>query len=251
MKKTILSVISCLSISLNSYALEPLYDTELQSIDGQAGADLNLLLSLNHTPQRGGNASSNTNILAFNPEVTPQFDTSYCTANKLEYCRLAIGINNRSVDLSTVNGQQVQTSRGDNNGHKQWVVLKGIQGTIHIPKLGLDGTDISYGSITNKAALLFSFDPKAPIKIRNLGFQSISLETDSLAAEALGNVAGYLKADKYTAAEGAFDANNPVTGTAREKGFLGVNMNTNLSIAGTIKMFSCAPSGDPMGHPRC
>lgn len=250
MKKNIFIGVAFLCASSANYALEPLYDAELKNIDGQAGADLSLYLSLNHTAVNSG--SSSVNIAAYNPTVTPQFDTSYCTSGKLEFCRLAIALNNRTADVTTVNGKEVHTSRGDNSGRKQWVVLKGIQGTINIPKLGLDGVDVAYGSVTNKAAIQLSFDPKVPIEIRNFGFQSLSLETDSVAAEGAGNIAGYLRTEKYTANDGAFDAANPfVSGSAREKGFLGVNMNANLSIAGTVKIFSCAPSGQTFAHPRC
>lgn len=244
MKKSFLSFVTLMCITTSIYALEPIYDAELQQIDGQAGADLSLYLSLN---QKTG-AAVPANIAMYNPAITPQFDTSVCQSAQLEYCRLAIALNNRTADV--VNG--VHTSRGDNLGRKQWVVLKGIQGTINIPKLGLDGTDVSYGSVTNKAAIVLSWDPKVPVEIRNFGFQSLSLETDTVANEGIGNLAGYLNTTKYTAADGLFDANNPFTpGVAREKGFLGVNMNANLSMTGTVKIFSCAPSGQAFAHPRC
>ena len=69
---------------------------------------------------------------------------------------------------------------------------------------------------------------------------------------------GYLKSDKYCSSStgtssclggNAFDGNNPLTNTGREKGFLGINMNGNLAVGGTIKMFSC--EGGSGGHPRC
>lgn len=248
MKKSLLTLVTLMCMTTHIYALEPIYDAELQQIDGQAGADLSLYLGLNHKT----GVAIPANIAMYNPAVTPQFDTTVCQGSKLEFCRLAIALNNRTADVTMVNGKEVHTSRGDNLGRKQWIVLKGIQGTINIPKLGLDGTDVSYGSVTNKAAIALSWDPKVPVEIRNFGFQSLSLETDTIANEGAGNIAGYLNTTKYTTTDGAFDANNPFTpGIAREKGFLGVNMNTNLSMTGTVKIFSCAPSGQAFAHPRC
>ncbi|MCY6411764.1 hypothetical protein QTA56_06370 [Acinetobacter sp. VNH17] len=251
----------CVALAANpSFAeLNGLTDTELQTMVGQAGADLNIALNLNQTPVTG--IVSNTLLAMYDPARTPQFDTSLCLSNKLEFCRLAIALNNRSVDTSVVGGVTVYTSRGDNAGKKQWITFKGIQGTINIPKLGIDGEDVTFtkvgGGLLTKPALKFSFDPKVPIEIRNLGFQSLAIENDGTANldassdPAVSNTSdrGYLNNTKYTNSDGAFDANNPnySSQVGREKGFLGVNMNANLSLTGTIKMFSCAGGT----HPRC
>ncbi len=228
--------------------LSGLSDVELQTTTGQAGADLNLALSLNQSNITGG-APSTTLLAMYDPARTPLFDTSLCLKNALEFCRLAIALNNRSVDAS---GNPL----GTNVGKKQWITFKGIQGTVNIPKLGIDGVDVAYGNVT-KAALMFSFDPKVPIQIRNLGFQSLAIENDAdLNADATPtptssntSTRGYLNKGQYTATDGAFDANNPnyTDVVGREKGFLGVNMNANLSMTGSIKMFSCAGGT----HPRC
>ncbi|ENU22676.1 hypothetical protein F993_02577 [Acinetobacter proteolyticus] len=232
--------------------LNDLSDLELQSTVGQAGADLSLALSLNQGPVMG---TVNNSILAmYDPARTPQFDTSLCLKDALEYCRLAIALNNRSVDTS---GNPL----GTNVGKKQWITFKGIQGTVNIPKLGIDGVDVTYtkvgGGTVNKPALQFSFDPKVPIQVRNLGFQSLAIETDTdLNSDATPTPAasntltrGYLKKVQYGDASGAFDANNPNYSekVGREQGFLGVNMNANLSLTGSIKMFSCAGGT----HARC
>ncbi|ENX55064.1 MULTISPECIES: DUF6160 family protein [Acinetobacter] len=230
--------------------LSDLTDAELQTMTGQAGADLNLAFNLNQNKITGA-APSTTLLAMYDPARTPQFDTSLCRKDALEFCRLAIALNNRSVDVS---GNPL----GTNAGKKQWITFKGIQGTVNIPKLGIDGVDVSYGSVT-KAALMFSFDPKVPIQVRNLGFQSLAIENDADAnADATPtptgsntSTRGYLNKGQYTASDGAFDANNPnyteATSVGREKGFLGVNMNANLSMTGSIKMFSCAGGT----HPRC
>lgn len=220
-------------------ALEGLNNDQLQQVDGQAGADISLELKLNHTT---------ANV----------FDTSVCPANNLEYCRLAFSLSNRyhdgSQDTYDASGNRIPST----TGRKQWLVFKGIQGTINIQKIGLDGVDLQYNNGTTnilKPAIQLSFDAAKPILIRNLGFQSLAIETDDGANE-VGP--GYLKSDKYCSSStgtssclggNAFDGNNPLTNTGREKGFLGINMNGNLAVGGTIKMFSC--EGGSGGHPRC
>ena len=242
-----------LSCSLPVYALESLNDNVLQSIDGQAGMDLNLQLSLNHKPLA---STSKGGVRAYDPALTPQFDTDTCAGNKLEYCRLALIFNNRTVDQ---NGNPLSS----NAGRKQWITLKGVQGTINIQRLGIDGGKIQYapkGETTTieRPAIYLSFDDTKPIEVRNFGFQSLAIETDTCGESGTTycitgqtvNSPGYLDTTKYTTTDGAFDANNPFTGTARERGFLGVNMNANLQIAGKVAVFSCAATGST-AHPRC
>ena len=239
----------CLIFCANSgfAELNNLTDTELQTTTGQAGADLSLALSLNQGPVTG--TPSDTLLSMYDPAQTPQFDTSLCLSDQLEFCRLAIVFNNRSVDENGI-------SLGTNEGRKQWITLKGVQGTVNIPKLGIDGVDVTYGANVQKPSLMFSFDPKVPIEIRNLGFQSLAIETDDEAnldadTTSASNTAtrGYLNKAQYTDSEGAFDANNPNYSekVGREQGFLGVNMNANLALTGSIKMFSCAGGS----HPSC
>lgn len=242
--------------AMQGHVMEPLYDAELQAIDGQAGADLSLYLSLNHTQTL---TTNNGNLDHYNPGVMPVFDSSVCSADRLEYCRLALIFNNRSVDSAG-------NATGTNTGHKQWITLKGVQGTINIQKLGIDGDAISYtprggSSAKERPAVKLSFDPNFPILIRNLGFQSLAIENDrtpevlnSSGVSTNPEQMGYLNKDTYSPNDGAFDANNPtfsgIAAIGREKGFLGVNMNANLQMTGSIRMFSCAASGD-VAHPRC
>lgn len=226
--KKILLASSLLAICASAYAgLEPLTNADLQQIDGQAGADINLDLRLNQTT----------------PGV---FDTNLCSA--LEFCRLGIAVNNRyhdgTQDTYDVNGNRIPSA----SGKKLWLVFKGIQGSINIQQMALDGKSLTYGSIT-KPAIQLGFDPLKPIQIRNLGFTALSIETDEQANE--GGTPGYLamgsggsgaraySAGKYTDATNKFDF-------GLETGFTGLNINGNLSVAGTIKMFSCDST-----HPRC
>lgn len=247
--KKIPEILFCLMAVLSGNAwsgektLVELDDSSLQSVVGQSGVDLSLKMSLNH-------------------KLDYSFDTSVCTANALEYCRLALSFNNRYDDGSNDtynNGVRVPST----TGKKLWMVFKGIQGTIIIDKLALDGTDVVFingnNTLETRAGLNLSFDPNKSIKFRNFGFQSLSLETDTATNEA--GVAGYLDTTKYTKTDtssanqpstgNAFDGYNPdmggtaATGVGREKGFLGLSVNGNLAVTGNIKIFSC------LNHVRC
>lgn len=213
-----------LCLAAPAFAMQNLSDEDLEKVTGQAGADLSLKMTWNH--------DANANFVCAD----------------LVYCRLALNLNNRyddgTQDTYDVNGNRIPSP----TGRKQWLVFKGIQGTINIPELKLDGEDVVYGSgSTVQASLKFGFTPTKPIEIRNFGFQSLAIETDACAEgnfptcsmnATLGNEPGYLKpATLYGG--GGFDNNN-------ERGFLGLNVNANLSLTGSVKMFSCSS-----GHPRC
>lgn len=208
--------------------LEVLDNADLQKVEGQAGADISLSLSLNHTEDY-------------------QLDSSVCgassgaSANDVRNCRVGIALNNRFND----------------EGQKQWLVFKGIQGTIKIPRMGLDGTDVVYnddsGVETVKPSLLLSFSKDDPIQIRNFGFDTLAIETDSTAVDDENNVPGYwaLKSGGTTSTNynNAFvDGRYTVDGydKGREVGFTGIMMHGNLSMNNQLKIFSCNA-----GHQRC
>jgi hypothetical protein len=91
-----------------------------------------------------------------------------------------------------------------------------------------------------KAALQVSFKAANPIKIRNFGFNALSIETDTVANEGTGNVPGYLNADKYGATAGTnIKVTTSVYDQGRETGFMGMMMNGNLALQGNLKVFSC------------
>ncbi|WP_424221585.1 hypothetical protein [Acinetobacter junii] len=206
-------------ISTSIFAMESLDDSNLEKVTGQAGADLSLKLILNQ--------DDNANFLCAD----------------LLYCRLALSLNNRyhdgTQDTFDAQGNRVPSA----TGRKQWLVLKGIQGTVNIQQIKLDGEDVIYGGL-NHAAIKLGFDPLKPIQFRNVGFQSLSIETDTCTesnqncSSGTTNLPGYLTPATTYGGSG-FDAN-------KEKGFIGVNMNGNLSMTGQIKIFSCGTS-----HPRC
>lgn len=222
--KYLLGIIA-LSLSVSSaYALENLNDNDLTEVTGQAGADLSIKMSLNHT-------------------AAAQFDTTLCADKR--FCRLGLSLNNRYHDgtQDTVNATTGAITPSS-TGRKQWLVFKGIQGTINIPELKLDGSTVSWGAVT-QPTVIFGFTSTKPIEIRNLGFQALSIETDTCTeantncSTGSANTPGYLVPVASPSNYTGFDA-------GREKGFMGLNINTNLSITGSIKMFACGSN-----HPRC
>ncbi|KAF1022865.1 MAG: hypothetical protein GAK29_03079 [Acinetobacter bereziniae] len=240
MKKNVLLILSFL-LSSHSMAMEALSDADLQNVEGQAGADLSLKLILNQV---------NANDSYYISNNAHQFDSAGVCKN-VEFCRLAVSVNNRYVDA---NGAANSVS-----GNKLWVVFKGIQGTINIQKLGLDGTDLIYmdkavNAERIKPAIQLSYDATNPIQIRNFGFNALSIEQDNFISRtnpdgtveeiSPGSTAtnyGYLKKTIYdTQPTGPTSAVNSLYDQGNETGFMGLRMNGNLALQGKIMMFSCS-----------
>ena len=237
MKKSILFSALLLVFGAAHAELQSLNNQQLQQVEGQASAaTIDWTLSLNQT----------------SPGV---FDTTTCS--DLRFCRFAVSLNNRYDDGSYVTRDpitNIETIHDKNGnvitatGRKQWIVFKGIQGSIQLQKVDIDGTDLLYSSDANmtgipdqiKAALQVSFKAANPIKIRNFGFNALSIETDTVANEGAGNVPGYLNADKYGATAGTnIKVTTSVYDQGRETGFMGMMMNGNLALQGNLKVFSC------------
>lgn len=240
MQKIVLAILGTV-LAGSVAAMEPLNDVALQQVEAQAGADLSLKLSLNHRLE-GGKYILDTGT------------NGICS--ELQYCRLALALNKRFItgDVNTSSAWQPNSD----SGRKVWLVMKGIQGTINIQRLGLDGAELDYknelGVIQNKSALQFSFDVTKPLEIRNFGFTALSIEQDTFVSpitpenEVLAaNTPGYLKVQTYGATAGTtVIATNQVFDHGRETGFLGMNMNGNMFMQGKMMMFGCDGS-----HPRC
>lgn len=196
-------------------ALEQLDNAALEQVQGQAGADISLKVTLNQTS-------------------TGQFDENLCIDR--QYCRLAVAFNNRGTEAM---------------GNRQWLVFKGIQGTINIQKLGLDGVDLIYNNKANvqivKPAIQLGSRYESPILLRNFGFDTLSIETDTGVGAAN---AGYL----VNGSGGIANVNSYVNGKytvdgydkGREVGFTGIKLNGNLAMNAKLMIFSCDAS-----HPRC
>ena len=144
----------------NLIALE---NHELTQATGQGGADLSWTLSLNHEYAENLELS---NISKFNGGTKPTevyYRYSKNCADNNVLCRLVIAPNNHE----------------DNNGNKKWLVFKQIQGTIQIDKFSLDGTTIINHKNDPQTAMQLKFYDDKPLKIRNLGFAALSIETGS------------------------------------------------------------------------
>ncbi|OTG93105.1 hypothetical protein [Acinetobacter sp. ANC 3832] len=241
MRKKMLPILIGL-LSFHVAAMEPLTDQDLQEVQGQAGADISLKLSLNQ-------------------KNDGTFDNTLCSA--VEFCRIGLSVNKRFVTMGAGDTNNIFTVANSDSGHKLWVVLKGIQGTIEIQKLGLDGIDLMYskkgtatGEIVLKPAIQLSYTASSPIKIHNFGFSALSIEQDSFNStstlEGVGPTAndyGYLKKSVYSditdVASGKV-ATASLYDRGKETGFTGLMMNGNLALNGKIMVFGCDGS-----HPRC
>lgn len=251
MKKIILCAALLASVFAVAHAeLEPMKNVDLQAVDGQASAaTIDWLLSLNQvrTPNPSFPSDRSRDLFEFDSE----------TCSDLRFCRFAMASNNRYdngsyIDATgTIRKPDGSAGTAADLGKKQWVVFKGMQGTIHIQNMQIDGADLLYRDDSNaeqiKAALQLTFDAAHPIRIRNFGFNAVSIETDTVANEGAGNVPGYLAMGSGGTGEKAY-ANGVYTNTTnkfdqgRETGFTGLSMNGNLALQGTLKVFSCDAS---------
>lgn len=219
--------------SLSYAEMQTMNEEELQAVDGQAGADLSLEMRLNQ--------DESYRFLDWTGEVCEEF----------EYCRWALNLNNRNH-----NG----TVTGSTTGRKLWLVFKQVQGTIKFQEIKLDGADLAPyvgdNSVTVlKAAVQLGFDATKPVLIRNFGYQSLAIESDTCTETNLNcstgttNLPGYLAKASGGTGAGAY-ANGKYTAAGfdngQEVGFTGLNINANLALQGTIKIFSCDAN-----HPRC
>ena len=220
MKKTMLfASLFIVAFQFSHAELKPLGNQELQAVEAQSAATINWSLSLNQT----------------SPGVFANAAGQYCNGTDVKFCRLAMSFNNRTTS----------------DGKKQWLVLKGIQGTIGLNNVDIDGVDLLYKDDANadriKAALQLSIKETSPILIRNFGFNAMSIETDTVANEGSGNIPGYLAMGSGGTGVTAY-ANGVYTDTTnkfdqgRETGFTGMMMNGNLALQGTLKVFSCDAS---------
>ena len=220
MKKSMLfASLFIVAFQFSHAELKPLANQELQAVEAQSAATINWSLSLNQT----------------SPGVFANAAGEYCNGTDVKFCRLAMSSNNRTTS----------------DGRKQWLVLKGIQGTIGLNNVDIDGVDLLYKDDANadqiKAALQLSIKETSPILIRNFGFNAMSIETDTVANEGSGNIPGYLAmgsggTDASAYANGVYTDTTNKFDLGRETGFTGMIMNGNLALQGTLKVFSCDAS---------
>ncbi len=232
MKKYILfALLSFVQVSFAE--MQVMTEEDLQAVDGQAGADIRLEMSLNQ--------NANYEFLDKSGEVCEKF----------EYCRWALNLNNRNDD---------GTVTGSATGRKLWLVFKQVQGTLKFQEIKLDGADLApyvgdNSATVLKAAVQFGFNATKPILIRNFGYQSLAIESDTCTETNLNcstgttNLPGYLAKATGGSGAGAYtDGKYTAAGfdNGKEVGFTGLNINANLALQGTVKIFSCDTN-----HPRC
>lgn len=224
-----ISIVTLLGASLSASAnLVSLNYQELTETTGQGGADLSWTLSLNH---QYATDMSKLNISNGNPsnpnDVFYKLDPDSCGTNNL-LCRLAIAPNNHV----------------DENGNKKWLVFKQLQGTIQIDKFSLDGTTIINHHNEPQTAMKISFYDDKPLKIRNLGFATLAIETGTGegANEGYANSQTYNKfTGRVYQADGTFteeEQDVPLFDRGTEKGFMGLNVHGNMHMNGNLKIFS-------------
>ncbi len=187
---------------------------ELLDVTGQGGADLSWTLSLNHQYANDMSKKDISNLALINAgNITGAYYQYDCVANVL--CRFAFSPNNH---IEKVNGVD----------NKKWLVFKQIQGTIQIDKFSLDGSTIINKDGNPQTAMNLTFYDDKPLKIRNLGFSSLAVESNG--------EEGYLNKNTYT----TYNNGNAVPSfdQGAETGFMGVNVHGNLHMSGNLKIFS-------------
>lgn len=209
--------------------LEAMSPQELTNAVGQGGAELSWTLSLNHLYATDMTKNS-ISILDGNGNPTTVYyslDPNVCGANK-QLCRLAIAPNNHVDAL----------------GNKRWLVFKGIQGTLQIDQFSIDAVTVGNSSNAAQTAMQVTFYDNKPLKIRNLGFSTVGVETGT----GTGANEGYANTSTYTTYtaktiqnDGSItnvETNVPTFDRNAEKGFMGLNMHGNLHMSGNLKIFS-------------
>ena len=225
-----MTLFALLSAALTAHAgLEAMSPQELKDTVGQGGADLSWTLSLNHLYATDMTKNS-ISILDANGKPTSVFyslDPTVCGTEK-QLCRLAIAPNNHVDAL----------------GNKRWLVFKGIQGTLQIDQFSIDAVTVGNSRNEAQTAMQVTFYDNKPLKIRNLGFSTVGVETGT----GTGANEGYANASTYSTytAKTIQDDGTitdivtsvPTFDRNTEKGFLGLNMHGNLHMSGNLKIFS-------------
>ena len=221
LKKIFLPLLISVS-TVTQAGLIGLDNAELVDVTGQGGADLNWTLSLNHQyasdlslatiSKTNGvvGGSDRANVTEAYYQIRPGTDCAL-----LELCRLAISPNNHTE-----------------GGQRKWLVFKQIQGTVQIDKFSLEGTTLINKDGNPQTAMMLKFYDDKPLKIRNLGFSSLAVESGDT---------GYLKKTMYTT-YGSSQA-VPSFDNGQEQGFMGLNVHGNMHMSGDLKIFSYNCSG--------
>ncbi len=205
--------------------LAPMSNEDLSSVDGQqVGVLVDLEMRINQDASVGkDNAGAIT-----------------CTGANLVYCRLGVQFNQVS----------------------SWLLLKGLNGYIHIPQILLYGANLADQSVggpigatgtqVNQSAIAINIafpsvanGQASQIKIRNLGF-TLGLQPEITSAgvltptiNAANDQASYYKNSVYqSTASGSPYYSTFLNDTGKETGLMGVQINGNLNVGGTLYVFA-------------
>jgi len=208
----------------------------LQAVEGQAGADISLKITMNQRPDGS-------------------YDQNLCS--DAGYCHFALGVNNRYVQYQAGDSDNLWSKPSSDSGRKLWLVFKGTQGMLNIQRLGLDGVDLRYKDKNNmeilKPSIQLSVTAATPLQIRNFGFDAISIEQDLFVSSANQSTSsnpadyGYLKSTRYSSSTADFNTGkSSAYDQGRETGFMGLRMNGNMALNSKVMVFGCDAS-----HGRC
>lgn len=226
----ILCAVVCAALTQTHAGLVSMDNSELTATTGQGGADLSWTLSLNHQ-YANDMSKNNISIMDASGKTTQAFYGYQCSSN--EFCRLALAPNNHV----------------DANGNKKWLVFKQFQGTLQIDQFSLDGVTIINREGNPQTAMQLTFYDGKPLKIRNLGFATLAVETGATGKEGYENTSTYTtytekKADGTTSTLAV-----PEFDRGSEQGFMGVNVHGNMHMSGKLNIFSFNCTGNSAG--RC
>lgn len=135
-------------------------------------------------------------------------------------------------------------NRYSSGNKKDWLVFKNVTGSISIPHIDLTGQLVnvsSTGTANNRSALALRIEKTNPIVIKQLGFESLAVETDSAAEVVAGgalngsNVAGY----RNNALAAPLGDTNNVFDAGKFRGFVGLDITASLAVNGTFKIYNC------------
>ena len=201
-----------------SYAtLVELDAQEMMAYTGQGAAHLNWTLSLNHAYANNLELTDISRVV--NGETAEAYYNYVCSNDTL--CRFALAANNH-VDAA---------------GNKKWLVFKEFQGTLQIDKFTLEGVTIKNQHNKPQTALQIRFEDENPLKIRNLGFASLAVETGAGGKEGYENTPRY---DTFKLMRNGQEETVSVPGfdKGQEQGFMGLNIHGNLHMDGALQIFS-------------
>jgi len=212
--------------------LSPLEDEHLSMVSGQVSPAVEPI-------------DTGAPKLVFDLEMRLNLDKNATTGALTNICSASGGVANPACNIGvSVNNRYSGAGTAGDPFRKDWLVFKNVTGSIKIENLQLTGQVVNVsnnnaGAPNRRAALALTFDPTKFIEIKKLGFESLAVETDT-ATEVnadgslnAANTPGYR--NNTLATTNTFDAD-------KSRGFLGLDMTANITIAGTIKLFSCTRS---------